>query len=367
VRSNDRMKRPRSRLLALAMIVAGLALLAAPVLAFVPSRGEPEQSRFGLADGGDLETLSGSERARYLDGVAATGAKWIRVGLYWSVIQPRGRSSYAWTPFDRIVAAARARGLNVLGVLIYTPPWARPPGADPSTPPSDPSEYARFAAAAAAHFRGRGVRAYEIWNEPNNSSFWAPGPDPARYAQLLRLAYPAIKGADSSATVVTGGLSPFGSYGAVSGEHMNPLTFLERMYASGARGSFDAVGWHPYSYPYGLAYEAWSAWSQMAETTPSARSIMAANGDDEKQIWPTEMGAPTGSSSQAVSEAAQARLVTDMYAKLATWSWAGPAFFYNYRDKGPNASDREQNFGLVRHNGTPKPALAAFEAAAKAD
>ena len=360
------MKRRRPRLLAVALIVAGLALLAAPVLAFVPSRGDAEEPRIGVADGGNLETLSASERARYLDGVAAAGAKWIRLGLYWSVIQHRGRSSYAWAPFDRIVAAARTRGLNVLGVLIYTPEWARPAGTGPSSPPADPNEYARFAAAAAKHFRSRGVRAYEIWNEPNNSSFWAPGPDPAGYTRLLRLAYPAIKGADSSATVITGGLSPFGSYGGVSGDHMNPLTFLERMYQNGARGSFDAVGWHPYSYPYGLAYQPWSAWSQMSETSPSARSIMSANGDGDKEIWATEIGAPTGTSDQAVSESAQAQLVTDMYAKLETWSWAGPAFLYNYRDKGADPADREQNFGLVRHDGTPKPALAAFEAAARA-
>jgi hypothetical protein len=29
----------------------------------------------------------------------------------------------------------------------------------------------------------------------------------------------------------------------------------------------------------GLRYHPWSAWSQMVETTPSARSIMRANGD----------------------------------------------------------------------------------------
>lgn len=40
-----------------------------------------------------------------------------------------------------------------------------------------------------------GVHAYEVWNEPNIVNFWAPGPDPARYTQLLKLAYPAITAA----------------------------------------------------------------------------------------------------------------------------------------------------------------------------
>src|SRR5947207_2526952 len=81
------------------------------------------------------------------------------------------------------------------------------------------------------------------------------------------------------------------------------------MYANGAAGSFDAVGWHPYNYPYGLGYANWSAWSQMSETSPSARSLMTANGDGGKQIWATEFGAPTGSASNEESEAAQAQLV----------------------------------------------------------
>jgi polysaccharide biosynthesis protein PslG len=93
---------------------------------------------------------------------------------------------------------------------------------------------------------------------------------------------------------------------------------------------------------------------------------MNANGDGAKQIWPTEMGAPTGTSSQAVSERAQAQLVKDMYAKLKGWSWAGPGFLYNYRDKGTNLADREQNFGLVRFDGAPKLAYAAYRAAASA-
>jgi polysaccharide biosynthesis protein PslG len=322
--------------------------------------------RFGLADGGNLETLSNAELARYLDEVEASGAKWLRVGLYWCVVQQRGPSSYLWAPFDNIVRQARARGINILGVLIYTPAWARPAGTSASHPPTDLNDYARYVGVAAAHFGALGVHAYEIWNEPNLSSFWSGGPDPARYTQLLKLAYPAIKRADPTATVVSAGLSPGGGYGTVTSTYMNPLTFLERMYANGAHRYMDAVGWHPYNFPYGLRRAAWSAWSQMSETRPSARSIMRANGDGAKQIWPTEMGAPTGSSSQAVSEAAQAQLVRDMYARLKTWSWAGPGFLYNFRDKGTNLADREQNFGLVRSNGARKPAYAAYRAAAAA-
>jgi hypothetical protein len=275
-----------------------------------------------------------------------------------------GPTSHNWAAFDNIVNQARVRGINILGVLIYTPAWARPPGTTASYPPTNLKDYADYARAAAAHFGPLGVHAYEIWNEPNLSSFWMPAPDAARYTQLLKLAYPAIKSADPGATVVSAGLSPGGTYGTVTGTYTNPVTFLEQMYQHGARRYFDAVGWHPYSFPYGLGYYNWSAWSQMSETKPSARSVMAAYRDSRKQIWATEMGAPTGTSSQSVSEAAQAQLIVAMYAKLKSWSWAGPAFVYNFRDKGTNLSDREQNFGIVRRDWSPKPSFAAFKAAA---
>jgi hypothetical protein len=65
------------------------------------------------------------------------------------------------------------------------------------------------------------------------------------------------------------------------------------MYANGAKGSFDALGYHAYSFrelpdTYG------SGWSQMAQTSPSPRSMMIRNGDGNKPIWVTEFGAPSG-------------------------------------------------------------------------
>jgi hypothetical protein len=211
-----------------------------------------------------------------------------------------------------------------------------------------------------------GVHAYEIWNEPNIAVFWAPRPNPARYAQLLKLAYVAVKRSDPSAEVVSGGLAPYGSYGESDPTHMNPLTFLERMYASGAHGSFDALGWHPSCYPYGLAFAPWSAWSQMSRTSPSARSIMKAHADGAKQIWATEFSYPTGNAAASVSEGAQAALIRKTFNALARWRWAGPAFVYSYRDDGPDRRDLEENFGVVHHDFSPKPSYRAYQRAAAA-
>jgi hypothetical protein len=317
-------------------------------------------SRFGIAAGGNIQNLSATDLARDLDMYKGAGSRWARIDINWEVIQRGGPTSYDWAPFDRVVQASTSRGLTVLAGILYTPAWARPANTNGTYPPTDLANYASFARAAAQHYAPMGVHTWEIWNEPN-IGFWSPAPDPARYAQMLKLAYPAIKQADPTAFVVSAGLSPYGAYGQASATLMNPLTFLERMYAAGAGGSFDALGWHPYNFT-GIFFHPASAWSQVSETTPSARSMMVANGDSAKQIWGTEFGAPTGTSSSAVSEASQALLVTDGYAKWKTWSFAGPLFWYSARDQGTNSADREDNFGLVKYDYTPKLSFSAFQA-----
>ena len=86
-----------------------------------------------------------------------------------------------------------------------------------------------------------------MWNEPNLTFFWEPWPDPAGYTALLGLTYDAIKAVDPSSTVITGGLAP--AEQQPRQEAMKPLAFLERIYAAGGGGKFDAVGYHPYTYP----------------------------------------------------------------------------------------------------------------------
>jgi len=356
--------RPRGRLaLAVALcVVTSFGATNVDTSETAPTK--TQNPRFGFAVGGNIQNLGSGELARYLDGAKAAHAGWIRLDINWCVIQRAGPSSYDWARFDNVVRAVTARGMRVLAGILYTPPWARPDGTSAMHPPSNLADYATFATAAVRRYAPMGVHAYEIWNEPNIDRFWAPRPDPARYTQLLKLAYAAVKSVDRSALVVSGGLSPYGSYKQADAKHMNPLRFLEQMYANGARGSFDALGWHPSNYPHGLSFAAWSAWSQMSQTSPSARSIMKARGDGSKRIWATEFSYPTGSAAGNVSEATQARLVRDTYAALDRWSWAGPAFVYSYHDDGADKRNTEQNFGVVHFDYSPKPSYRAYQAAA---
>lgn len=355
------------RLFASAFVVAvcmSMSVAAPAVDSATPPQKQNRQ--FGFAAGGNLHNLSANDLARYLDGVRDAHAGWVRFDVNWNVIQYRGPSEYNWEPFDRVVRGITTRGMRVLAGILYTPPWARASGTSSHSPPTNLRDYAAFVKTVVRRYAPMGVHAYEIWNEPNIASFWGPSPDPVRYTELLKLAYAAIKGLDPSATVVSAGLSPHGWYGEHDAQRMNPLTFLQRMYAAGAAGSFDALGWHPFAYPWGSAYAGWSAWSQMARTKPSARSIMRSHGDAKKRIWATEFGYPTGSSSRSVSETRQARLLEQAYATLTKRSWAGPAFVYSFQDIGTDKGEVEQNFGVVRFDFSAKPAYRAFQRAAAA-
>lgn len=315
--------------------------------------------RAGFSEGSSIGGRSPDALQREIAGIAATGARYLRLDFDWSYIG-REPGVLDWTVVDRIVATARSCTLDVLGVLAYTPAWARPRGSSDHQPPSDNATFAAFARAAVERYRPRGVHAWEVWNEPNLGGFWSPRPDPAAYAALLAVTYDTVKAADPGATVVTGGLSP--APNDADGSSIAPVTFLEGIYRAGGGGRFDAVGHHPSNYPQ-LPLHAVDDYNDnaFAGVTPRLRDIMIKRGDGGKKIWGTEMGAPTalGNSVEYLAE-----YLTEAYNAWNRWSYTGPLFWYSYLDAGTDPNNREDNFGLVRADFTAKdPALEAFKRA----
>ena len=194
-----------------------------------------------------LGSLPTSDFEIELDAIAATDVRWLRVDFDWSVIQAAGPQSYDWSRTDRLVDGARARHLSIIALMTYTPVWARPSGTGDKNPPTNPDDFARFVSTAAQRYAPLGVATWEIWNEPNVSTFWYPRPDPERYTALLVRASAAIRAVEPYATVISGGLAPASD--AANGSQVDVRTFLTRVYAAGGGRAFDAVGLHPYSFP----------------------------------------------------------------------------------------------------------------------
>ena len=114
---------------------------------------------------------------------------------------------------------------------------------------------------------------------------------------------------------------------------------------------------HPYTFPALPDDPAAANWSSFQQLSP-IHDVMVAGGDTAKTIWLTEFGAPTGTSSAAVSESVQAQTIDIVLQAARNTSWLGPAFIYSIRDAGTNAADREHNFGIVRRDFTQKQAFA---------
>ncbi len=155
--------------------------------------------------------------------------KWYRGGLPWTEIEPNSvagnrPNGYNFTKGDTWINAAIAAGLNVvLNLGTYTPDWARSGHGglggvlgmiSTANPPDTAHEtdWQDYVYYTSKRYMALGVRYFEIWNEPNLSNFWKIGPDPVRFATLLKLAYDKVMQAATelgvTAYVITGGLAP---------------------------------------------------------------------------------------------------------------------------------------------------------------
>lgn len=341
-----------SHLLALLAMVAVLAL--APAGSAVPVNCAPGED-IGVAGGSDLMHVSDADLARELDSMRAAGVRWLRVEADWSTVEGvAGQEN--WGDTDRVVDAALGRGFRVLGLILGTPEWARPGDAagEKFALPADPQQFGRFAGDVAARYAGR-VSTWEIWNEPNNPIFAKPRPDVAIYAAMIGSAAAQIRSKAPGAQIISAGLAPAED----DGNGISPLTFLTQLYKVGDKGSWNAVGIHPYTYPALPDTEGTGDWNTF-QRIDLIRKVMSDNGDGGKKIWITEFGAPTGGQpDQAVSEDAQAETIKQGVARVRAATYFGPMFVYQLRDGGTNPGDVEDHFGLLRGDFSEKPAYAA--------
>ena len=351
----------RGRLVLTASIIVGVSLIFAANLSASSGQKGGGQVIFGMAYPNLVGKTTAFQNSQ-LAAMEAIGITSVRVDANWSWVQPETSTSFYWTQLDQEVNSIRSAGMSVDLIIEGCPKWIASPNAanDSSPQPSLPALFARWAGEVASRYAPKGAKYFEIWNEPNTSQFCQPKPDVAAYTADLMAAYAAIKKIDPQAFVISGGLAPGLSYGA----EISPITFLKEMYADGAKGSFDALGFHPYSFPAApYTYEQWSGWSQMNQTNPSIRSIMESNGDSDLPVWITEYGAPS-SGKYGIGDKSQSVELNQAISYAKRVSWIGAFYIYTWQDAASDLAF-EKGFGLLTESGVPKSAFSTVKALLK--
>lgn len=205
-----------------------------------------------MFDGKSLESPA-PVKERQFDLMAASGVESLRVVFIWELMQPTRDSDFDFARTDQIVELTASRGIEVLPVMLYAPPWARVYPDRLYSPPRHPA-FQAYLRASIRRYGPRGsfwrdnpsvpkrpIRDWQVWNEPAHPDFWSVARSnerygwPHGYADLLRAGNRAIKATDPGARTVLGGLN---------GLAWNDLRLL---YKEGARGSFDVMALHVYA------------------------------------------------------------------------------------------------------------------------
>ncbi|HXV59001.1 MAG TPA: cellulase family glycosylhydrolase, partial [Gaiellaceae bacterium] len=353
---------------------SALALLSAALVALAAAPAAPAAQVGVVADvtwGQPREDVD-----RELELLRKAGVRWIRANVNWAGLEPDAKgdlNEWLLAEYDYAVERALASGFEVLmPIADGVPYWA---SADPAKRVDDagarrwevtyrPARAADFGDVVrfvVARYAPKGVRVFQIWNEPNHPRFWPSGPNAAEYVPLLRAGYEAAKEADPGATVLLGGLSKSDFY------------YLEDVYRLGGGAYFDAVAVQPYTY----GVDPTASWKGVHDwedpdrisvnAFPAIREIrrsMVAFGDAHKQVWLTEFGYSTTTKDGGVSPARQAAFLTKAYRYVERLPWVEALFWYAARNS-PFHGDRDEyeaRFGLLTSDFEPKPSYAALRA-----
>ena len=195
------------------------------------------------------------------------------------------------------------------------------------------------------------IEAAMIWNEPNNKSHWDPDLDPewSIYADTVIRSGKAIRATNAEVTRVLGGMSPIDPH------------WLRRMNDHGALEHIDVVAVHGFPLD-------WNLWP-LNEWPDRIAEIQAVVPD--KPVWVTEVGVGSFGAEevQVFGIDRTAELLIGRVPRIFWYSlfdlpqsWGATT---RHREAEGSSYFRHFYMGLIREDGTPKPALDHYRRYAK--
>jgi polysaccharide biosynthesis protein PslG len=297
-----------------------------------------------------------ASRIAVLDKLKAARIQWVRIDVAWGGIESASKGSrnlWYLAKVDHAIGQAHARGIKVLVMLWWTPPWANG-NRSVYAPPNNPQDYADFARWMAERYAGK-VQAYEVWNEPDPAqTFWQGTQQ--QYVDLIRAAYPAFHAGDPRTRVVLGGPT------------WNNDRWIRGLYNLGVKGSFDVLATHPYQgkadEPPEHADDGNPWWFTHLPAVRKVQSDFA----DLKPIWFTEFGwsqhanaanEPNWSRGVTAQQQADYAIRALNYTK-ANYPYVEVAFWYKEQPRPGGTDVHQEGFGLMNADLSARPVYTAL-------
>lgn len=254
--------------------------------------------------------------------LADAGFTIVRMDFSWGATE-REKGQYDFAAYDRLMAALAPHKIRALFILDYSNRHYD----NNQSPASDEGRkaFARWAAAAAVHFRGRGIL-WEMYNEPN-ISFWRPEPKVDDYVKLALEVGKALRAAAPDEIYIGPATSQI------------DMPFLEACFKAGLLEYWSAVSVHPYRQkPPETAAEEYARLRQLIDHyAPKGKQISILSGEwGYSAAW------------KGYDEAIQGRMLPRQW--MTNLAHAVPvSIWYDWHDDGPDPKEPEHHFGTVLH------------------
>ncbi|MFA4993509.1 MAG: beta-galactosidase [Candidatus Omnitrophota bacterium] len=277
------------------------------------------------------------------------GVGWVRVDFLWQDIEPQ-EGNFDFVKYDCIVQVLRSKGIHILGILHYSADWASSCG-EWNCPPKDNKLFINYTNKVIQRYKDQ-VKYWELWNEPDSSTYWKEQDGLKSYCVLLKEVYAAAKQIDPECKILNGGIA-------------NGMSSINKLYDNGAKDYFDILNIHFFENPLNPGS------IKAVESYPKlAYKIMRRNGDGDKKIWITEIGCPGVKRGLKVgrwwmgknpTEGQQARWLKDVYTQLLKDPQVEKIFWAFFRDTKNHWNNGVDYFGMVRWGFSRKPSFYAYQ------
>lgn len=296
------------------------------------------RDKLGLCEWFHYEDYAAVERA--VAALQESGVRHLRTGISWADFhRPNGPAWYAWQ-MDAL------RDFDVLLSIWHTPPSIAE-GERCAGPPRRLEDYADFIGEIIDRF-GERFESLELWNEPNNRYKWDFVNYDPKWEKFGRMIAAAARVAKRRGRrTVLGGIIPV------------DRTWLELMHSSSALEDIDVIAIHGFpemwwsDAPNWDWHSHWRGWADKVEQIAPACA--------GRPVWITETGLATWN----LKEGHEDRF--DLQSRMLREAAAAPAervYWYCLYDLAPHRTaiegfhvdENEYHMGLIRADGTPKPA-----------